>query len=318
MPCLNHNLIIQIQFMYRILFSLLLCTCILFADAQDSSQVLNEVIYGRKDGMALTLIVNQPTQNPKGKAVINLVSGNWVSGYGKVPGYLRRAKTFTNRGYTVFTVITSSQPRYNIVDEVDDVKRSVRFVRYHAADYNIDPGEIGIVGSSSGGQLALMAATASDSAIRSFDPVDKVSSRVQAAGVFFPPTDFLNYGHMGYNSQASEMFITYARLGGAFDFRKIDPATGIYTSITDTATRKILAGEISPVYQVSSDDPPIIIFHGDKDKLIPIQQSERMINALTKAGVKNRLIIKQSGGHGWPHMETEENQIADWFDQYLK
>ncbi len=286
---------------------------------QESSASLDEVIYGRKDGMALTMIVGQPVKDvQKNRAVINLVSGNWVSGYQKRMGYLLRADVFNKRGYTVFTVFTSSQPRYNIMEEIGDVKRAIRYVRYNAKKFNIDPNKIGIVGSSSGGHLALMAATASDSTLISDDPVDKVSSRVQAAGVFFPPTDFLNYGHDGYDSRASEMFITLSRLGGAFDFRKFDKIKGIYESVTDTATRKILAGQISPIYQVTPDDPPIILFHGDNDRLVPIQQSERMVDALTKAGVVNKLVIKKGGGHGWPNIEMEENEIADWFDQYLK
>lgn len=285
---------------------------------QDSSAVSNEIIYGHKDGMALTLFVQQPSKSAKGKAVINLVNGNWTSGMSRSAGYFRRAQTFADRGYTVFTILTSSQPRYNIFDEVSDVKRAVRFVRYHAKDYHIDPDKIGITGSSSGGHLSLMTATASDSVIQSSDPVDKVSSRVQAAGVFFPPTDFWNYGQEGYNAQASEMFITMARLGGAFDFKVFDQKLGVYQSVTDSAGRRILAGQASPIYQVSSDDPPIIIFHGDQDRLVPKQQSEKMVEALKKVGVTSRLVIKEGGNHGWPAMEAEENQIADWFDLYLK
>lgn len=305
--------------MFRCLLFLLLLAGVYPAYAQDSTRALDEVIYGRKDGMALTMIVEQPAVAVrKDRAVINLVSGNWISGYWKKQGYLIRAKIFTERGYTVFSVFTSSQPRYNIEDEVEDVKRAIRFVRYNSHEYNIDPDKIGIIGSSSGGHLALMAATASDSSIKSSDPIDKVSSRVQAAGVFFPPTDFLNYGHEGYDSRASEMFITMARLGGAFDFKKLNPAIGIYESITDTASRRIIAGKVSPIYQVTSDDPPIIMFHGDNDRLVPLQQSERMIDALNRVGVKNKFLIKKGGGHGWPKMEVEENQIADWFGQNLK
>lgn len=299
-------------------FSGLFVLFALVGRTQDSSAISNEIIYGHKDGLALTLFVQQPTVTAKGRAVINLINGNWTSGMNRAAGYFKRAKSFADRGYTVFTVLTSSQPRYNIIDEVNDVKRAIRFVRYHAKDYHIDPDKIGITGSSSGGHLSLMAATATDSTIQSNDPVDKVSSRVQAAGVFFPPTDFWNYGQEGYNAQASEMFITMARLGGAFDFKVFDQKLGVYQSVTDSASRRILAGQVSPIYQVSSDDPPIIIFHGDQDRLVPKQQSERMVAALKNAGVTSKLVIKEGGNHGWSGMEVEENQIADWFDIYLK
>ena len=105
-----------------------------------------DVIYGRKFGTALTMDVFTPKQNPNGAAVIVVVSGGWFSAHEAVnPGF---AQEFLNRGYTVFAVVHGSQPKFTIPEVVQDMHRAVRFIRYHAKEYNFDPERIGITGGS--------------------------------------------------------------------------------------------------------------------------------------------------------------------------
>lgn len=278
-----------------------------------------EIIYGRKDGMALTMTVLTPKQKPNGKAIISVISGNWVSTERSRMRFPEWSKVYIDNGYTVFGVMVGSQPRYTIPDEITDLKRAVRFIRYNAKEYGIDPDKIGITGSSSGGHLSLMIATSSDSAnTRSMDPVDKVSARVQAAAVFFPPTDFINYGGPNTSGKINQAGLVLARVAAAFDFKVWNDTTGTYVSITDTDKRLAIAKEISPINSVSSDDPPVIIVHGDKDMLVPKQQSESIIEKFKEVNVPNSFIIKEGGGHGWKDMETEEKIFVDWFNKYLK
>jgi len=277
-----------------------------------------EIIYGRKDGMALMMGMQSP-QRANGKAIISVVSGNWRSGYDMLPRFEDKDKIYLNSGYTVFEILTSSQPRYPIPDQVEDVKRAVRFIRYHAKEYGIDPDKIGITGASSGGHLALMVATAGDNKalLNAKDPVDRVSARVQAAAVFYPPTYFLNYGQEGFNASASQMILAATGLTAAFDFKRWNDTTRTYVSITDMDTRLAIAKENSPIYSVTPDDPPVLIIHGDADRLVPKQQSETIIRKLKEAGVPNELIIKKGGSHGWRDSGVEEANFVNWFDKYL-
>ena len=292
-----------------------------FSAAAQDSLILSkkEIIYGRKDGMALTMTIVTPKQKSNGKAIISVLSGNWVSADRMREGFLERTGVYLEKGYTVFGVMVSSQPRYTIPDEILDLKRAVRFIRYNAKEYGIDPGKIGITGSSSGGHLSLMIATADDiTDSKSTDPVDKVSSRVQAAAVFYPPTDFVNFGGVNTTGTINQAGLVMARVAAAFDFKVWNDTTGTYVSVTDTKKRLAIAKEISPINAVSSDDPPVIIIHGDKDVLVPKQQSESIIAKFKEAGVANELIIKEGGGHGWRNREAEEKNFVDWFDKYLK
>lgn len=298
---------------------LVILNLLVFAtDTAKVSLVKKEIIYGRKDGMALTMTMIAPKQNANGKAIISTLSGNWVSNERMIEAFPSRNMEYIKAGYTVFGVMVSSQPRYTITDEVADLKRAVRFIRYNANDYNIDPNKIGITGSSSGGHLSLMIATADDVTTKSTDPVDKVSSRVQAAAVFFPPTDFINYGGVNTSGKINQAGLVFAKVAAAFDFKVWNDTTGTYVSITDTEKRLAIAKEISPINSVSADDPPVIIVHGDKDMVVPKQQSESIIAKFKEVNVPNDLIIKPGGGHGWKDMETEQRHFLDWFNKYLK
>jgi len=79
-----------------------------------------------------------------------------------------------------------------------------------------------------------------------------------------------------------------------------------------------IAKEISPINSVSSDDPPVIIVHGDKDMLVPKQQSESIIAKFKEVKVTCDLLIKEGGGHGWKDIDVEEKKFVEWFDKYLK
>lgn len=306
------------QKMYmKILPTLVMFIFVVTVAAQDSSSyTTSEIIYGRKDGMALTFIKLTPKKNGKGKAILSLVSGNWISNFSMAGRYILKSIYLVNSGFTVFFIIHSSQPRYAINDEVEDIKRAVRFIRYNAKNYGVDAEHIGIAGSSSGGHLALVSALSDDKIkVNAIDPIDKNSSRIQAVAVFFPPTDFANWGGSKSNIDVVKL---RKMVAGAFDFKTLSDSTGIYEHILNDENLKKLTFENSPVNLVSSDDPPVLIFHGDADPIVPLQQSQSLIKKLIDAGIKNELIIKAGGVHGWKNDEKEEKIIINWFDKYLR
>jgi dipeptidyl aminopeptidase/acylaminoacyl peptidase len=68
---------------------------------------------------------------------------------------------------------------------------------------------------------------------------------------------------------------------------------------------------------VSAHAPPFLLIHGDADPLVPLQQSEVMLEALKKAGVPAELIVKKGGGHPWLTLHEEVKVLAEWFDKQL-
>jgi acetyl esterase/lipase len=278
-----------------------------------------ELIYGRKDGLALTMLMLIPKTSGNGRAIIKLVNGGWYTSEEWIPGYIKNANVYLQRGYTVFLVMPGGRPMFTIVDAIADSKRAVRFIRFHAAEYRIDPDHIGISGTSSGGQLSL--AVAMDDDIPdpgSKDPVDRVSSRVQAAACFYPPSDFLHWGNLEVDPR-NKSVLDQADVYAAFEFKEWDPKHKNYVLVTDQ--KKILGiyKEISPIYHISPEDPPILIAHGTADVIVPFSQSEKFIEKLKQSGVPCNLLVKQGGGHGgWKDEYDYEKYFTDWFDKYLK
>jgi acetyl esterase/lipase len=270
-----------------------------------------DVIYGRKFGTALTMDVFQPAKaNECG--IIFLVNGGWFSSKATPrmvtiqPNYYR---PFLDRGYTVFAVVTSSQPAFTIPDIMSDVQRAVRFVRCNAARFAIRADRLGVTGSSSGGQLTLMIAVQGGPGKPDApDPVDRESSAVQAAACFFPPTDFLNFGGPG---------IDCVGLG------PMKPMRAAFGPRSQTESgRQSLGKEISPIYHVTSNLPPTLIIHGDADPVVPLQQSESFVERAKSAGAQHvQLIVRPGKGHGWGDFwksSEDINAFADWFDKFLR
>ena len=301
-----------------ILFTLVLFPWRLHAYAGDPEKQptrISDVIYGRKDGLALTLDVFPPSGKPNGAAVVLVASGVFNSAAKDIQPIF--TAPFVKRGYTCFVVVHGSQPRYTVPEIRDDIHRSVRFIRYHAKRYAIEPDRIGIGGLSSGGLLSLLVGTAPQSGkAGANDPVDRVDSNVQAVAVFFPPTDYLNYGSKGKDFMDIRSHGISFR--AAHDFREFDAKEGLSKPVIDKTKLRAIYKDISPIYHVSAKTAPTLLFHGDKDELVPLQQSETFFARLQESGVTSKLEVRKGAGHGWLTIFSDLNDIADWFDVHLK
>jgi acetyl esterase/lipase len=274
-----------------------------FAQSAPDFKRTEDVIYGRKFGTALTLDVLQPAANSNGYGIAFMVSGGWFSSHDAINPKL--VAPLLDRGYTVFAVVHGSQPRFIIPEITEDIHRAIRFIRTNAAKWGINPDKIGISGGSAGGHLSLtMATKGRPGNPEAKDPIDRASSAVQAVACFFPPTDFLNYGMPGEDAV------------GVGILKNFKPAFG---PESDTAEgRQRLGKEISPINFITPQLPPTLIFHGDADKLVPIQQAETFVKRAKDAGAIAKLIVKPGAAHGWGDMQNDLNVFADWFDEHLR
>jgi acetyl esterase/lipase len=289
--------------MLRNCFFLLACSFAFTATAAEANYTrVEDVIYGRKFGTALTMDVFKPKE-PNGAAVIFIVSGGFYSSKEAIGAM--KPDVFTDRGYTMFAVVHGSQPRYIIPEIEQDIHRAIRFIRYHAKDYGIDPHKIGVFGASAGGHLTLtMATQGGPGKSEAKDPVDRESSEVQAGACFFPPTDFLNYGKEGEDAVGVGILKGFKTAFGAAS----DTPEG----------RQKMGKEISPINYISAKMAPCLIIHGDADKLVPFQQSELFANRAQAAGATVKLITRPGKDHGWPELPADLPLLADWFDEHLR
>jgi len=307
--------------MRKLLISILFCLLLTPAIAQSRENAIGtaeEVTYGRKDGMALTMNVLTPKAKTNNRAIILAVSAGMRSNFDMALEWSASiAQPYLMKGYTVFEVCHGSAPKYNNIEIVNDLHRAVRFIRYNAAKYSIDPNKLGMTGASSGGYLSLMMGTTGfEPDPTAKDPVDRVPGNVQAVACFFPPTDFLNFGTPGKVSLGTGQL---AEFRAAFEFSKWNPLERRFELITDQTKLLEIGRQISPIYHVTAQAAPTLIAHGDADELIPLQQSQSFIQELKGLNVPCDLMIKQGGTHkAWPDILNYVVAFSDWFDKYLK
>jgi len=283
-----------------------------------------DVIYARFGGIALTMDVFTPKENANGRGVLWMVSGGWTSSHdGIAPPLIDMFLTpLLERGYTVFAVVHASQPKYTVPEVIQQINMAVRFVRHNAGRFKIDPDKLGISGVSAGGHLSLMQGVLPQPADeKSPDPVARTSSAVQAVAAFVPPTDFLNFGEEGVVALGTGPL---AWLRAPFQFVEpvAHPSLGggqmiTFERVTDEQRIRAIGRDISPVYHVDAEDPPILIIHGELDKLVPVQQAELMEAKLVEAGVMNKVVVRAGRDHVWPEMRQDMQVVADWFDEHL-
>ena len=180
-----------------------------------------------------------------------------------------------DKGYLVVSV-NYRLAAYNVKFPamIEDVKCAVRYLRAHAAEYNLNPDRIGALGASAGGHLVALLGTADASAGWDKGEYADQSSRVQAV---VAEAVFSDFTHPMPNSISRAIYFAVGELPG-------------------TVTPLLTAA--SPAAYISSDDPAFLILHGEKDGYSPVEQAQTFDKKLRAAGVSSQLIVVQGGLHG--------------------
>jgi acetyl esterase/lipase len=262
---------------------------------------VGRIVYTQRHGVDLTFDLVRPSR-PNGLGIVLMVSGGWRSN----PESFRPWMTapLLRHGYTILAVSHMSQPKATVMEIVEDVSRAVRFIRHHAREYGVDPNRLGVTGGSAGGHLSLMLATrGGPGAADATDPVDRETSAVQAAAVFFPVTDLLNLGQSTENPGDGGPPMSFVKAFGP--------------QATDMAVWKQIGRDLSPIYHISAALPPVLIVHGGADTLTPLEQSEWFAARAREAGGTVELVVRPGKKHGWLTMFWDIRRFARWFDRYL-
>lgn len=246
-----------------------------------------DVVYGHKDGLALTYDVFTPQAEAKGVGLLFMVSGGWVSSWAPPEEAAKIFKPLLERGYTVIAVRHGSSPRYLIPEIAVDVRKALKHVHDHAAELGVDPKRLGVFGFSAGGHLSLLLGTQTNHAGDA-----EHSPRIAAVVAVFPPTDLVPY---------------------------VDPTNPLREQFPALKFEPRQADDYSPLKHVTQDDAATLLVHGDQDTLVPIWHSQKMDAAFQAAGVPHELITIEGAGHGF---NAQGNQVMfqgmlRWFDLHL-
>lgn len=269
------------------------------------------VVYDEVHGIALVMDIFVPTGRKNGLGIVDIASGSYYSDRGKIEDH-RRARMydiFCGDGYTVFAIRPGSISKFTLPEQLANVKQAIRWVKAHHATYGVDPARLGLTGASAGGHLCCLAAVTADSGKPSAsNALQKQDTKVKAACAFFPPTDYAHWGKRNMDQWTPEQPLP--GFLGPMLFPK--GHQGNSKEQIEEAIRKI-----SPARLVTSAAPPFLLVHGDADPIVPLQQSQIMLESLRKAGVPAELVVKKGGAHPWPTIHEEVRVAADWFNKQL-
>jgi acetyl esterase/lipase len=232
--------------------------------------------------------------------------GGWEAGSKANPPYLSQLP----RGYVVASLEYRFSQKAIFPAQIQDCQAALRWLRANAKKYSIDPDKVGVGGASAGGHLSALVGTSGGA--KAFPMIggnEDQSDRVQCVCDIFGPTDFNTV-----IKQAEED----KNVKNIFKWNMGDPYSKLIGGGLGEDLEKGKA--VSPTQYVSKDAPPFLIFHGDKDALVPYAQSVELTDKLKEAGVDVTLQKIPGAGHGGPQFASPPiiKLAVDFFDKHLK
>lgn len=262
------------------------------------------VEYGHKSGMPLRLHIIEPNQtDDEGLAfplVLFIPGSAWFQQ--NMGGMLPQLSRFAQRGYVVALVEYRPSPVASFPAQIKDLRSAIRFMQAHADAFSADPDNIILWGTSSGGHTAVMGGiTLGDFAFD--DETDAINpATIKAIIDYYGPTEISKMNeepstidHIGQESPEGML------IGGRNVLENLE-------LVSPTVPMNHLAAE--------RDIPPILLVHGDKDRLVPFGQSVMLFDALKTAGKTAKLLKLAGGDHGGAPFWTK--QVLDFVEEFIQ
>lgn len=256
-------------------------------------QTITDVPYCSADP-AQKMDIYFPQSGGPWPAVVYIHGGSWMHGDKSEAALF--AGGLNSLGYLVVSLDYRLYPQAIFPAMIEDVKCGIRSLRAHAAELNLDPNRIAVMGASAGGHLASLVGTTDPGPWDAGEHPDQ-SSRVQAV----------------------------ISLAGVMDLSQTFPnADG-----NDVETMKRIGFneknvlQASPISHVTPDDPPFLLIHGDLDELVPVQQSQLMYDRLVQNKVPAQLLIVKNATHSFDGSNTSPTPaeinftILEFLTKYL-
>ncbi|MGB9847550.1 MAG: alpha/beta hydrolase fold domain-containing protein, partial [Desulfotomaculales bacterium] len=227
---------------------------------------------------------------------------------------LQERITIAEAGYVVASIEYRVTPQSVFPAALEDVKTAVRYLRANASKYNIDVNHIAVMGNSAGGYLAALAGTTNG--VKEFEGKEypDQSSEVQAVIDLYGLSDLTQIGY-GFPEKVQKAHASPSAPEGMWLH-----GAAIFSSGGSVFDDPQKAAWANPITYVTEDDPPFLIFHGDKDVLVSPYESKILHEALVKKGVESTYYIVKNAGHGTAHFGQPiiTDLIIKFLNKHLK
>lgn len=255
------------------------------------AQFKPDVVYSTKRGQEIKMHLILPQSlvrvddGEKYPCIVFVQGSAWT--FPDVTYEIPQLSEFARNGYVVATVThRSALDGHRAPAFLEDVKTAIRYLRKNAAEYKIDTERIGIWGTSSGGNTALLVGLTGDDPSYRTDEYPEYPDHVKTVVECFGPADVpgLFYGLAARNAEG-----TSPERGGLMEgLLSLDPEEQKRRMSLMNPVEKIVPGRVYP---------PFMLIHGDKDELVPYEQSEMMAEKLCEADIDTTLIRVEGAEH---------------------
>ena len=253
------------------------------------------------------------------------IHGGWWFGGGRAakPDQVGGWQVFMRKKLAIFSIEYRLGEAGGFPQNIRDCRNAIRFIRQNAKRFNIDPARIAVTGGSAGGHLSLMVAMVPED----FDDsglvpeLAGVSARVAGSFSYIPPTDFVRFWNEG-----PEDVIT--NQDGTTSFRRADDKIPndsrphfrilFHGMVPDTVEHRKYYTHMSPIGQVRTDVPPLLICDGEKDPIVPGLEGRELYERLVAVGANATYWMTVNGGHGFPGGVGFDKVLDDFIERTLK
>jgi len=279
----------------------------------ETSKEWKDVNYAGDENVYHTCDIYLPKQEKASYPVVVHIYGSaWFSNNSKGAADLGTiVNALLKAGYAVVCPNHRSSQDAKWPAQINDIKAVIRFIRGEAKTYKFDTSFIATSGFSSGGHLSSLCSVTNGVGQTKVGTEElniegevgnylKESSKINAAADWSGPVDVPNMD-----------------CGEHMSFGDSSPEDALVQSKKSVAPDKYLAVSYAPY--LDKDDVPVIIFHGEKDNVVPCCQGKTFYEALQKVGIKTEATFVPEGGHGMG-MYAEENlqKMVNFFDSVRK
>ena len=267
-----------------------------------------DIDYSGKNHISQKMDIYLPKNKKKKHPPVIVIYGSaWSSNNKKFSDYQKKVfvKPLSEKGFATIAINHRSSTLDSVYPaQIHDVKAAIRFLRARHNDFNLDTSFIGIAGYSSGGHLAALAGTSSNSKLLKGNVGNYLNyeNHVNAVVDFYGITD-LNVYYDCPSTKGKEL--------------TIEQKKSVFGDVKNISKKFELA---NPINYIDKNTPPFLIIHGEKDEVVPVCQSILLHEALLQNNIESELILKEDGDHnGNTLMPYQTNLMANFFyNQYNK
>ncbi|HTI89018.1 MAG TPA: alpha/beta hydrolase [Puia sp.] len=240
-----------------------------------------------------TLTVFLPPQGKGNGTAVIVCPGGGYTHLAMAHEGMEVARLLNTMGVTAFVLKYRLPSDETMIDKtigpLQDAQRAIQLVRQRAAEWAINPGQVGIMGFSAGGHLASTVGTHFGNAV--IDNKDNISVRPDFMILLYPVISFSDsIGH-----------------------------TGSRKALIGANPEASLIQQYSNELQVTPQTPPTFIVHAEDDKTVPVANSIHFYESLLHNKVPAELHIYPKGGHGFGlHNPTTKDQWADRMRNWMQ